>query len=346
MKKNTETILTPRTHANQKKSKPKHKLQKPHPIYVKKQQQNVISSPQTTASEPPETFESRQAEKQNLEEHLVKLSQTYEDLQSQYEIADDDFKSMTFIKSKIERERNSLGKQVKEKTELLQKLTECAQGNSKEQRETNDKIDQCDSEATKLQNESTKVLQDILSWDKEIQLIQNTHKRIDKTEKGVNTIFDDESYKQNNSNEKPKISSVNKEMEMLYESYADQLEGAKEQLKNVDENLLQAKEKEELLLEQKAEIEEQLEELKSVIRAFNKYEEKLGPEYPRQREINPLLEKDEKVADVLEKLTHFKRAKRKLASSLEETKLGTSFYKLATIISVFFMKAKLNRHSY
>ncbi len=311
-------------HSPKAKPKPRHRPAKPH--YVPKKP--LVPPESETLPTKPED------DNLALEARLSELVKSYTELENRYEAADDEFKTVVFMKTKLERERNNIDKELKAKAKIYEKLTEDSAANSRAFTNLQSRLSFCESETSRLQAENTKLLQEIIDKDKEIQQRMAGIRKIpEKVEKGVNTIAPIPETKLGTEKieSPPKPTPVNREMDEMFEAYSEQLAGAKEQLKIVDQKLVLAKEEEEALDEQKTEIEQELEELKGVIKAFNKYEERLHLREPKQGKPAA---RNFATKEMIGRLGDLKKDKKKVELALEESKINAAFYKLATVVSV------------
>eukprot|EP00826_Nyctotherus_ovalis_P045265 TRINITY_DN498_c0_g1_i15.p1 TRINITY_DN498_c0_g1~~TRINITY_DN498_c0_g1_i15.p1 ORF type:complete len:306 (-),score=93.34 TRINITY_DN498_c0_g1_i15:169-1086(-) len=283
----------------------KHRTRKPRPIYVPKKS-TTASEGSIAENEVKEIGE----ESFDADRQLSSITDAYERLQTDYDEADDKFKSSVFFKSKVEREKDQSEKVLRGKMEAYEKILASVSERKELVEDMRRRIATCENDNERIEKENVDLLQTILEKDKEIQKAQESQTIFKTSNKGVNTI---------NGGILGRLSEGDQRMQEIYEEYEAKLKEAEQELKAVETSLETAKAKELELLAKKAEMEKEVQEFKSLLQYFNE---------PATN--------DKSIPEITETLINLKKLKGNLEANIKESKANTYIYKVVTMFFVWF----------
>lgn len=282
----------------------KHRNRKPRPIYVPKKS-TTASEGSIAENEVKEVGE----ESFDADRELSSITGAYERLQTDYEEADDRFKSSVFLKSKVEREKELAEKVLREKMEAYEKILASVSERKELVEDIRRRIVACEQNNEQIEKENVDLLQIILEKDKEIQKVQESQTIFKTSNKGVNTV---------NGGILGKLKEGDQKMQEIYEEYEAKLKEAEQELKAVEISLETAKAKELELLAKKAEMEKEVQEFKGLLQYFN------GP-----------ATSDKSIPEITETLINLRKLKGNLEANIKESKANAYVYKLVTMFFVW-----------
>ncbi len=256
--------------------RPKHTA-KSRPVYVPRKPSAAAASESKLQPDsaivpaPEQTVSNSVATTDALRANLETMRRSYAELQGRFDSADEEFKSALFARSKLERERQNLARDLKTKMKTVERLDEESAQHKRQLREVEEKVAACENRISRLQVDNTQLLQAILEKDRTIGEMgakskspQPVKPNLAKADKGVNTVptaaMRSETRK---ATMDKKLAEA--ENEDPYERTSDEIE-RKERL------IAESKQKEETLLAEKAAIEKEFADLKEVIKSFGSFD--------------------------------------------------------------------------